>query len=194
VLKDYCYCICIYITHFVFNSIDLGGMKQYAYTMGKLTGKLKIEDNKKDGTKSNNGIFADPGSERWWHVLNSDVRAKLNVTTLFSSPIEFDLEYAQSKLDAAIRQKTQKVGKEKSKLLKSSFQSGIAAQTTRSNERDLPQDPKKFCAICGVTVALKYCKGCNSIAFCCREHQLQSWPTHKEECRRIQKANKKNSR
>lgn len=173
---------------------DIGGIKQYICTMHKLTGRIKVPETDDDDTENGKTIVADPGTEQWWGILNGEIRAKLNVTTLFGSPLEFDLEIARSKLDTAIHQKTQKVGKEESKLMKSCLQSGIRAQVSRSNVTDQPRDPKKFCAVCGVTVALKYCNGCNSIAFCCREHQLQSWPTHKKECKRIQKATTKKTK
>ena len=92
--------------------------------MHKLTGKVKVPE-KNDDTENGKTIFANPETEQWWNILNGEIRAKLNVTTIFDSPILFNLEIARSKLDAAIHQKVQKVGKEESKLMKSCMQSGI---------------------------------------------------------------------
>jgi hypothetical protein len=119
------------------------------------------------------GNIFDPTSETWWGVLNDHIRGKLNGPALFS-PLEFDLERARVKLDTAIRKPTVKVGEEMKLNVNSNFTTGITSQTGES----LSVASK---------VALKICSGCDSIAFCSREHQVKYWPKHKSECKRIQK-------
>ena len=53
------------------------------------------------------------------------------------------------------------------------------------------------CALCGVTAAekekksLDKCSGCNSVFYCCKEHQRTHWKNgHKAECKKIQAENK----
>jgi hypothetical protein len=34
----------------------------------------------------------------------------------------------------------------------------------------------------------KHCGGCRAVAYCCREHQVADWPSHKEACKAARKA------
>jgi|AntRauTorckE5430_2_1112549.scaffolds.fasta_scaffold02821_2 hypothetical protein len=167
---------------------DTGGILDYDKIMKQLTGKYEIAADK--GVKlSGNAVgnIFDPTSETWWGVLNDHIRGKLNGPALFS-PVEFDLERARVKLDTAIRKPTVKVGEEMKLNVNSNFTTGITSQTGESlSVASKVGNPKKSCAVCGVTVALKICSGCDSIAFCSREHQVKYWPKHKSECKRIQK-------
>lgn len=46
---------------------------------------------------------------------------------------------------------------------------------------------KRTCALPGCGAAggsLKLCARCKRCAYCCKEHQLQDWPTHKADCKR----------
>ena len=100
------------------------------------------------------------------------------------------MDLTRANLEIAIRQPKQKGGREVDNLTSWNLGTGLATsdfdeKCTVDSEKS--RNPVKFCAICDVTVALKTCSGCNSIAFCSREHQLRYWPTHKKDCRRIQK-------
>ena len=169
---------------------DTGGTSKYATTMNRLTGKIRFESGE-DGEKA--GTY-DPSSERWWDLLYGEVRQKLNKPTI-SSPIDFDLEDTRAKLETAIRGRTQKGGGERDNLVRSDFNTGLVSQagekSCSASTEQPKEDPLKFCAVCDVTVALKVCSGCKSVAFCGREHQVQYWPKHKATCKRIQKELKK---
>ncbi|XP_052770192.1 egl nine homolog 1-like isoform X2 [Mya arenaria] len=41
------------------------------------------------------------------------------------------------------------------------------------------------CMVCNETVNVKLCAKCRSVFYCCREHQKQHWPFHKEICKKI---------
>jgi len=38
------------------------------------------------------------------------------------------------------------------------------------------------CPVCGKVEDLRDCAACNSVSYCCKEHQRQHWPTHKPDC------------
>ena len=44
------------------------------------------------------------------------------------------------------------------------------------------------CACCGNAANLHFCGRCKKVAYCCVEHQKQSWPQHKAECKKLQDA------
>ena len=41
------------------------------------------------------------------------------------------------------------------------------------------------CAVCHATAGLSVCSGCNTVWYCCREHQSEDWKAHKRECKRL---------
>jgi hypothetical protein len=159
---------------------DSGGIKLYIQTMNRLMGLSPFEQ----------GGTSNPGEERWWELLNKEVRSKNNCTNYFCSPLSFDVETARFNLGAAIRSKTQKAGKENSNMVKSDWQTGASSESVESDPSfaEKPKDRTKYCAVCGVTVALKLCGGCGLIAFCSREHQMENWPSHRQECKRASKS------
>ena len=162
---------------------DTGGIRNYSLLMNKLTSRVPIDEN-----------CADPSDESWWNLLNEEIRAKSNYVNYFGSPLDFNISTTRSKLDAAIRSRTQKVGKESANHLMNRQELGVVSELCDSDPSMVtkkPNDKTKFCTVCGVTVALKLCGGCNSIAYCSRDHQLEAWPSHKVECKRIQKIQKR---
>ncbi|KAE9376054.1 hypothetical protein N431DRAFT_556319 [Stipitochalara longipes BDJ] len=54
-------------------------------------------------------------------------------------------------------------------------------------------DLSKTCDKCGKKSGVKVCSGCKLIAYCSKECQAQSWPTHKKQCRRAQATTNKGS-
>ena len=45
------------------------------------------------------------------------------------------------------------------------------------------------CGHCGSRAeGQQKCAACKSVYYCCKDHQIQSWPLHKAECKRIRKA------
>lgn len=50
-----------------------------------------------------------------------------------------------------------------------------------------------MCPICATTKDLRLCSGCRQVSFCCREHQVEYWPRHKNDCRAAQ-ARKKSAK
>ena len=143
-----------------------GGISNYALKISQLTWKVDLA--KDDNIEEGIGESVDPTSERWWNLLNVEVRGKLNAT--LASPLAFDS------------------GQERHKLTNHDYKTGLVSENVQkcSISPETQKDPTKCCAICGVTVVLKACSGCISIAFCSREHQLQYWPKHKKDCERIQ--------
>ena len=166
---------------------EIGGYTGYVQTMKRLTGKIEIKAEEIVDERIPEKV--DPSNDRWWKYLNSEVRGKINMQSL-SNPFAFDTDLTRANLEIAIRQPKQKGGREVDNLTSWNLETGLA--TSDSNEKctvdsEKSRSPVKFCAICDVTVALKVCSGCNSIAFCSRDHQLRYWPMHKKDCRRIQK-------
>ena len=49
--------------------------------------------------------------------------------------------------------------------------------------------PQRRCALggCGAAAGLKACTGCSAVLYCCREHQLEHWPSHKAACKAAKK-------
>jgi len=171
---------------------DIGGVEMFSRRMSELTGRI---DQNEEGVEGYGGSsrVADPSSERWWELMNKEVRGKHNGLIVIKSPTSFDLEAARTKLGNAIRHAKQKGGHENLNSTYTDFSTGLSNEFNDickmiSEEQ---KDPLKFCAVCDVTMALKVCGGCNSIAFCSREHQLEYWPKHKKECRRIKEERNK---
>jgi len=167
---------------------DIGGITKYCHRMYQLIGKSNFDQDYFPG--QNNNVLSktsQPSSKKWWDLFNSEVRAKLNGVAL-ASPLAFDLNETRLQIDTAIRCPTQKAGKESEKLTNRNFLNGLASET--NSIRVIPargsKDPTTYCAICDVTVALKECKRCRSVAYCSRKHQIQNWPEHKKMCKQLQ--------
>ena len=165
---------------------DIGGINKYGSVVSKLCGKVAHEDESLNLSENEN--FLSPSNERWWDLLNSEVRSKPN-TMGISNPMAFNLEYHREKLSEAIRKKQIKT-MDARKTWTQWTNHGVNSEVHVPVLREIT-DPKKICAVCGVSVALKLCAGCQGIAFCSREHQVQYWPQHKKECKAAQKATKK---
>jgi len=170
---------------------DTGGVIKYCRIMAQLTGKLSVSNDSNDPNSRANLNFVQPSSQEWWDLLNTEVRAKLNWTVL-SNPLDFDLEAARDAVETAIHLPKQSSGNERDKMINRDVQTGLASETNHTtipqpNPQDRADFKTKVCAVCGVTVALKLCNGCKSVAFCGREHQVKHWPVHKAVCKRIQK-------
>ena len=174
---------------------DSGGIVGYAELMLKLCGKYPVQDDilPNENRKGRVNMIG-PNNKKWWELLNDEIRGKVNFTGL-TSPLKFDIELYRSRLHEALRRRTEKASSAAKNWSNMSFASGLNSEKMAPTQKVI-KDPTKFCAFCNVTVALKLCSACQSIAFCCRDHQLQIWPSHKADCKRIQsqrnKTKKKN--
>lgn len=126
-----------------------------------------------------------PTSPKWWELMNSDIRSSVNPDGV-TRPFDFDIEHSRLKLAMALRSKRAKSSVAFTKWSTHHSATGLTNEIPTSMNKRV-KDPTKFCAVCNVTVALKICSGCKSVAFCGREHQLQFWPQHKADCKRISK-------
>lgn len=165
---------------------DSGGPIYFCEMMRKITGKMAIEID----DHSHIAALADPSSEHWWRYFNDEVRKKHNMQSGLGNPLQFDLDRARNDIETAIRRPTQKSGREVLNLNTVDVKTGLTREQDKKATASLPKDATKMCAVCGVTVALKNCSGCQSIAYCSREHQLQHWKEHKSDCKAIQKGRK----
>ena len=163
---------------------DSGGIFSYTRMIRCLTGKNLMEIGDDDVTLAH----TDPSSEHWWKYFNAEVRNKPNMQRSLGNPLEFDLEKFRNDLEVAIRRPTQKSGKECINLHSTDFRTGLMQEKDNKVTASKPKDATKLCAVCGVTVALRKCSGCQSIAYCSREHQLDHWKEHKAACKLIQKS------
>lgn len=169
---------------------DSGGIEGYTKIVSQLCGKLplKNDDNEVDETYR---LSVSPISPKWWGLMNSNIRSSVNADGV-TRPFDFDIEHNRLKLARALRSKRTKSSVAFTKWSTWDTATGLTKEIPTSINKTV-KDPTKFCAVCNVTVALKICSGCKSIAFCNREHQLQFWPQHKADCKKISKqsANKK---
>lgn len=127
-----------------------------------------------------------------WNLLNTEIRGKANMQrSLCTNPLEFDLEKSRADINAALHRPTQKLGKENMNAKAHDIRTGLTHENNKKCTVSLSKKATKFCAVCGVTAALRLCSVCGSIAYCCREHQVDHWRTHKTDCKRIQKSKQK---
>ena len=82
------------------------------------------------------------------------------------NPLQFDLDRARNDLETAIRRPTQKSGREAQNLSSVDVKTGLTREQDKKATASVLKDATKMCAVCGVTVALKNCSGCQSIAYC----------------------------
>lgn len=167
---------------------DCGGLQAYTRVVSQLCGKVKYKG-EIDDSAPREGRQLTPSHQDFWDLLNDEIRAKPNMKNL-KSPLDFDLGSRRSDLHCSLRRKRERTSAAYSNWAYRDFKTGIRAEP-KAEAPKKPTDPRKYCAICEVTVALRLCSACQSIAFCSSEHQLQNWPTHKAECKRIQKLKKK---
>ena len=128
--------------------------------------------------------YRDPSDAEWWSLLNAEVRNKENVPTS-GNPMRFDLAQRQRALQLAL-QRVARSGDEINLFSTFSTYHGraTAAAGTVEGFEERRTDPTKFCAVCGSTAALRVCKACRGIAYCCPAHQKQHWKKHKAACLR----------
>lgn len=131
-----------------------------------------------------------PSSPKWWSLVYEELRGRTN-TRGIHDPIYFDLSRHRQALRESLRSKQVKPGTEHrsftshSRIGMGPSLDGPGAAKPRV-KKEVTKATKK-CAVCDVTVGLLVCSSCKSIAFCCREHQLEFWPQHKAECKEIRK-------
>jgi len=166
---------------------DIGGIQKYGQIISQLCGKTTYDD---ENENTIHGVvrMLTPVHSKFWVVLNQEIRAKSNMRSV-NNPLGFDLEATRSDLHRALRRKRQRSSCANANWSTMDTKLGLKAEPMARIEKKIT-DPRKFCAICEVTVALKLCDACKSIAFCCREHQLQGWAAHKAECKRTRKQRK----
>ncbi len=148
----------------------------------KITGEKATEIDE----DSHIAALADPSSEHWWRYFNDEVRKKHNMQSRLGNPLQFDLYKARNDLETAIRRPTEKSGKEVQNLSSVDMKTGLTREQDKKATASLLKNATKMCAVCGVTVALRKCSGCQSIVYCSREHQLQHWKEHNADCKAIQ--------
>jgi hypothetical protein len=163
---------------------DTNGPTGWCETMARVLGLLSLEDETPVG----------PSHPLWWKLVHEELRGNSNSYGL-KYPIGFNLEQCRLALKEGLCLKLEKPGTEHRKMTMQDLSSGLSG--TESNAGTKPRvkkevkNPTKVCAQCGVTAGLQICAGCDSIAFCCREHQLTFWPLHKVDCKKMQKQRKK---
>ncbi|KAK1744344.1 kelch repeat-containing protein [Skeletonema marinoi] len=168
---------------------DAGGLFLYEQLIGKLTHRFPMEiSDENDNCVSRD--FTDPSSEHWWGYFNTEVRNKPNMQRSLGNPLEFNLDLARIDVEAAIRRPTQKSGRENQNVHSMDFRTGLIHEKDKKVSASQVKDATKLCAVCGVTVALRKCSSCKSVAYCSREHQVEHWKEHKSICKAIQKSKK----
>ena len=131
----------------------------------------------------------DPSSDDWWKLLKKNYYAQKNAR-LGANPLEFDIERHRRDMSEKLRRKLDKQGTERHETAYLDFKRGTKTKLTGGGkakfERTI-QSPRNFCAECGVTAGLSLCAGCREVAYCCRQHQLDNWPSHKVTCKLAKK-------
>ena len=155
---------------------DSGGVSKYCLKMCQLIGPTRIN----------------PNDEEWWELLNGEIRQNSNRLPLLTNPLQFNLEATRDALEEALRKPRSKSGRENINSTSIDVGTGLKHEFNKKVTAPKPKNRTKLCGVCGVTVALKLCTGCQSVAYCSREHQLEHWKQHKAECKKIrgQKAGK----
>ena len=70
----------------------------------------------------------------------------------------------------------------------------VASATNAAREARLAAATLRCCSLrsCGARELhpghYKQCGACKTVAYCCREHQLEDWPAHKAACKAARKA------
>mmetsp|Transcript_20510 Transcript_20510/g.48176 ORF Transcript_20510/g.48176 Transcript_20510/m.48176 type:complete len:1099 (+) Transcript_20510:105-3401(+) len=170
---------------------DCSGIVQYCKLMKEFTGRLGVPGEL--GDNNSKPKPSHPGEERWWKLFQSEVRAKHNMQKergLRCNPLVFDIEQTRKNLEVALRRPTQKAGKENLNVKTHDHRTGLYFDKQRKASKPEPKNATKFCAVCGITVSLKLCSLCSSVAYCCRDHQVKHWPNHKADCKRLKKESK----
>lgn len=161
---------------------NCGGAPRWSRLFLQLTGTTPLGD--ENGNETN----VDPSSDAWWELLKINVYAQKNAR-LGANPLEFDIERQRRNLSEQLRRKLTKKGTELREALNSNCRTGISGHQSGGKAKFVRtvQNPKKFCAECGVTAGLSLCSGCREVAYCCRQHQLSNWPSHKAACKLARK-------
>jgi hypothetical protein len=45
---------------------------------------------------------------------------------------------------------------------------------------------EEYCAVCKSSTDLKKCANCKQISYCCKDHQVSHWSSHKKECKKAE--------
>lgn len=166
---------------------DAGGQHVHMNNVLQLTGKVAVDMTNHHGMKSQ----LNPGSEQWWEVSNEGYRSRSNRMKFLSNPFQFDIDSAQADLEAEIRRPKQKSNYSDAAIPKFELQSGLSFDMHKKAVISVPKKATDACAYCGVTVALRKCSACETVAYCSVEHSKLNWPNHKADCKRAQKQRKK---
>ena len=166
---------------------DIGGIQRYHELIHQLKGKIPVNHKTHKGIKSH----ANPSTEQWWDLFNDVYRGKANRIHFLSNPFGFHIERARADLETEIRRPKRKSSKESTNMRKFDPQTGLTFELDKKCTVSLPKKPTDFCAFCGVTIALKLCSACGTVAYCSREHSVANWRTHKSDCKRARKKRNK---
>ena len=129
-------------------------------------------------------------------IMNSCFIGKGNVPGIRFDPAKYDMEFAQNRLDTAVREKVSKTKKsdgfiqsdlygndsEKGRRMAPEGK-GYAEPQKSGEERKSKVRGTKICAVCGITAGLTRCSRCEKISYCGPQCQKSDWKRHKNaEC------------
>ena len=166
-------------------AVDVGGVLPYAQKLQSLTGKAPINE---EMDNDYGRAFPDPSRPEWWELVN-ELRCKRHLRGLALS-LTFDLDQCTQELVQKLQEKKRKRGRELENATQTAMREYGGRVATSRNVRNTHRDPKKYCAVCSSTVALRLCSACAQVAYCSREHQKQHWKCHKSLCKEHRKGAK----
>lgn len=179
--------------------MDIGGALRFTHKVNLLLGCVADPDTEAQASTAGVHRFVQnatnlrpltPQDEKWWDVLNDDFRrAKARcecAPSVHYDPFEFDLGRINADLQTALRSgRRNPKDDHKQYMQQSSIGNGLMMERD-VNLKARTRTAKKTCAVCGSAAALKACSRCKAVHYCCKEHQLEHWKSHKADCNKRQ--------
>ena len=127
-----------------------------------------------------------PDSKEWWSHLNAQFRNH-NSSAVAYAPMHFDLPAARARVSTALRGQRSRAADAASfmTVVPASLHGGVAGSKGMNERVGRAGGAGAACAVCHATAGLSVCSGCNTVWYCCREHQSEDWKAHKRECKRL---------
>lgn len=165
---------------------DVGGLQGYFQLCQQLAGKFHVDSRQeyKDSGSKGMRYRVNPSNERWWQLFNEGYRGKANRIQFYGNPFGFHLARSRAELETELCRPKRKTAENMSSFHPSS---GLMNEIDKKCTIAVPKKPTDSCAVCGVTVALKLCSACGTVAYCGKEHSVQNWPNHKAACKLARK-------